>query len=341
MLSGMPRLALSVVLVRCARLALAFVLLVVACNAPSPGKQGADRAAGEPAAPALPLPAEYQVTVAKHATPWLGTYVSSPHSFQTNSYWIVGPEGVVLIDTQFLPSAGVEAVELAEKLTGKKVVAALVLHPNPDKFNGTSELARRGIEVFTSAQVAERIPEVHALRHRWFYDRYKPDYPDQAPVPKVFGNATTTLHLAGIDLVAHVLGPGCSGAHVVIEYEKHVFVGDLVAGFGHSWLELGLVDEWQKRLDEIAALAPEHVHPGRGPSGGMDLLAREKAYLAQVIAFMQAENPRLDATPEDRKAAVDRVVAHMVEAFPGHGYQRFIEIGLPAVWDRLASQARN
>ncbi|MEM9492734.1 MAG: MBL fold metallo-hydrolase, partial [Myxococcota bacterium] len=217
---------------------------------------------------------------------WLGTYTSSGAGFRTNSYWLEGPDGLVLIDTQFLPSAGLEAVELAESLTGKRVVAALVLHANPDKFNGTTALQERDIEVWTSAQVLELIPAVHTLRHKWFYDRYKPDYPDTAPTPKSFGNASTTLKLAGLELEVHVLGPGCSEAHVVVEHQGHVFVGDLIAGMGHSWIELGLLDEWKARLDEIAALDPERVHPGRGPSGSAALLTRQRAYLDRVIAEM-------------------------------------------------------
>src|SRR5690349_8253175 len=51
----------------------------------------------------------------------VGTYVSSTWGFSTASYWIEGPTGLILIDTQFLPSAAEEAVAWAEQATGKKV----------------------------------------------------------------------------------------------------------------------------------------------------------------------------------------------------------------------------
>jgi glyoxylase-like metal-dependent hydrolase (beta-lactamase superfamily II) len=290
------------------------------------------------AAPALQLPDDVRITVAR-GDGWLGTYVASWKGFRTNSYWIEGPGGLVLVDTQFLPSAGVEAVELAEKLTGKKVVAAIVLHPNPDKFNGTTALQQRGIQVLTSDQVLARIPAVHELRHGWFYDRFKPDYPNEAPRPASFGAATTELDLAGIKIKAHVLGPGCSEAHVVLEYEKHVFVGDLVAGMGHAWLELGQLDEWLARLAEIQALAPEQVHPGRGPSGGPDLLARQKAYLERVIALVAQENPRPDLPEAEKEAALGRVKERLFAEYARYPFERFVEIGLPAVWDRLAAKS--
>src|ERR1700676_1800996 len=83
----------------------------------------------------------------------VGTYVSSWLGFRTSSYWIEGPTGLIVIDTQFLPSAAEQMVDLAEKVTGKKAELAIILHSNPDKFNGTSVFQKRGIKVVTSAQV--------------------------------------------------------------------------------------------------------------------------------------------------------------------------------------------
>ncbi len=323
-------------LTTCAIASVATLCLIAGCNPSSAAKTESAAASASPER--LELPDNIQIT-ASHGPSWLGSYVSSPWAFRTNSFWIEGPEGLVIIDTQFVPSAAVATVETAESVTGKKVVAAVILHPNPDKFNGTAVLQERGIEVLTSEQVLERIPAVHELRHGWFYERYKPDYPTETPKPTSFGSATTTLALAVLELKVHVLGPGCSDAHVVVEHRGHVFVGDLVAGLGHSWLELGMLDEWHERLDEIAALEPEAVHPGRGASGGAELLTRQKAYLDQVIALVRAEKPRPDTPEEAKKAALERVARGIFDAHPGLGFPIFVEIGLPAVWDRQAAQA--
>jgi glyoxylase-like metal-dependent hydrolase (beta-lactamase superfamily II) len=325
------------------RLALCSLLaLILGCRDQNAGSAGTGSPAGnQPAAPpplSSRLPDDVSVTVSR-GDGWLGTYVASWKGFRTNSFWIEGPGGLILIDTQFLLSAGVEAVELAESITGKKVVAAIVLHANPDKFNGAALLQQRGIEVLTSDQIVALIPAVHKVRHGWFYERYKPDYPDQAPTPKSFGAATTDLDLAGIKVKAHVMGPGCSEAHVVLEYQKHVFVGDLVAGMGHAWLELGLLDEWLDRLTEIQALEPEHVHPGRGPSGGPELLARQKTYLEKVIALVEQEKPRASTTEAEKEAALKRVQERLFTEYAGYPLERFVEIGLPAVWDRLVARA--
>ena len=282
---------------------------------------------------AQPLTGKAGATAALFAAdPRIGQYVSSAWTFATSSFWLSGPAGLVLVDTQFLPSGGLEAAALAEQATGQKLVTAFVLHANPDKFNGTSALQGRGVEVWTARQVLDAMPAIHAKRVAAFYDRYKPDYPLEMPTPAVFGAATMPLQAAGLSLTAHVLGPGCSEAHVVLQFEDQLFVGDLVANGAHSWLEIGRTDEWLRRIRELEALRPRFVHPGRGPSGGPELLTRQRTYLEDVIAQVAAEKP---SGPPDQ-AALARVRAALEQRYPGHRFPVFLEIGLPAEWRRQA-----
>lgn len=274
-------------------------------------------AACAPAASAIPTSA--RVVLSRSGDPRIGTYVSKPWGFETASYWIDGPEGLVMIDTQFLPSAAAESIRWAETTTKKKVVAAIVLHPNPDKFNGTKTFQSMGIRVLTSDSVLEKIPHVHEIRTRAFAARYAPDYPTELPKPESFGATTREIELAGLKLKLHVLGPGCSEAHVVVEWEKNVFVGDLVGSGTHAWLELGSIDEWLARLSEIQAMHPDYVHPGRGPSGGPELLEFEKTYLKSVEAIV------------DQAESVESAKTTIVQRWP-LAYDVFLDVGLGAVW---------
>lgn len=264
--------------------------------------------------------------------PRIGQYVSNGWTFGTSSFWVAGPAGLVLVDTQFLPSLGLEAAALAEEASGQAVVTAFVLHANPDKFNGTTALQGRGVEVLTSQPVLDAMPEIHAKRVKAFYDRYKPDYPLEMPRPRAFGAATTELRAAGLGFTAHVMGPGCSEAHVVLQFEDQVFVGDLVASGAHSWLEIGETELWLARLREIEAMKPRRVHPGRGPSGGPELLTTQRTYLERVIALVAAEKP----AGEPDAAALARVRTQLEQAYPGYRFPVFLEIGLPAEWRRQA-----
>lgn len=264
----------------------------------------------------------------------IGTYVSSGWGFSTSSYWIEGPTGLVLIDTQFLLSAAKELVDTAEKSTGKKAVLAIVLHANPDKFNGTDVLRARGIKVVTSQEVRDLIPDVHAKRTRAFYERYKPDYPTAVPLPDSFGDHDTDLEGGGVTVHAHVVGAGCSMAHVVVEYDHRIFAGDLVANGTHSWLELAQIAEWQKRIAEMKAMQPTVVYPGRGPAGGPELLDREKKYIDDFVNAVAMEQPKLPIDP----AGLARAKKRMTDAYPGYDYDVFLDIGLPAEWERQAKR---
>lgn len=268
--------------------------------------------------------------------PRIGVYTSIPWGFETASYWIEGPDGLIFIDTQFLLSAARESLDKAEAITGKKTKLAIVLHPNPDKFNGTALFQSRGIRVVTSAQVLAAIPAVHAQRTRSFYDRYKPDYPAEEPKPESFGEVTEEISAAGIKVKLHVLGIGCSAAHVVVEYEGHVFVGDLIGNGTHAWVEIGEIEEWQKRLAEISALKPQYVHPGRGTTGGPDLLEWENGYFRRLLEEVAAEKPTIPLA----KGAVERVKDRMMKAYPGLDYDVFLDVGLEEVLKKQVSKAK-
>ena len=278
----------------------------------------------------LPLPAG----AAPCADYAIGRYTSIPWGFSTNSYWVEGPAGVVLIDTQFLPSAAREAVAVAESYTGKKVTAALVLHANPDKFNGTAVLAEHGAEVLTSAPVRALIPGVDALRRSWFEARYRPDYPDHMVLPDSFGDATATRNLAGLEFKLHVLGPAASKAHVVAELDGHLFVGDLVANRHHAWLELGQLDPWIEILQRLKALQPRHVHPGRGYEGGPELLDRQIDYLRLVKTRVAARHPAGELDGATKQALIEEIEGQ----YPGYGNSYFLNLGLPAVWQALSAE---
>lgn len=271
------------------------------------------------------------VALQSGADPRVGTYVSNGRGFRTSSYWIEGPTGLILIDTQFLPSAAEEFVNWAEHTTGKKAVLAVILHPNPDKFNGTAVFQKRGIRVITSQPIVDLIPSVHRLRTEWFYDTFKPDYPQATPQPESFGATSTTIDAAGLRLQLHVLGPGCSATHVVAQFEDHVFVGDLVTQGFHSWLELGQLQPWLARLREIRALRPQIIHTGRGGSGGPELLQHQEAYLQRVIQIVRRHHPRPGQELSEQKSQA--IVGQILAAYPAYHYPRFVENGVEAVWE--------
>ncbi len=258
----------------------------------------------------------------------IGTFTSVARTYSTASYWIEGADGVVMIDTQFLPKEGIQAIEVAEKATGKKVTTAIVLHPNPDKFNGTSVFQQRGIKVLTSTQVKALIPAVHDIRYGWFFDEYAPDYPKNAAQPDVFGSDTMDITVHGITLKLHVMARGASNAHVVAQYKDNLFVGDLINPNNHAWLELGYVTDWLARLEEIRALKPTTIYPGRGAVGGPALIDVQSSYLKFVQTAVRDSKPKNELSWFTKW----RLQSKIEGTYPHLGYPIFMRDGLGAVW---------
>ena len=266
--------------------------------------------------------------------------MSSSRSFNTSSYWIEGPDGLILIDAQLLPSAAGELVSWAEKLTGKKAVLAIVLGSAPERFSGMAVLKKRGIKVVTSEQVLKAIPAAHEKRLATLLDRDKADYPKTAEevLPESFGDKDTELTAGGITVRAFVLGAGSSEAHVVVGYEGHAFVGDLVSNGAHGVLELGKLDEWLERMKDLRAMRAEFIHPGRGPSGDARLLQRQIDYLKTVMDEVAAERKRAGAHPHIK--SYDRVRAQIIDRYVGYQYPVFLEHGILAEWARQVADTK-
>lgn len=238
----------------------------------------------------------------------------------------------MLFDTQFLATTADHFATLATLASQQPASLAVVLHPNPDKFNGTASLQARGATVVSSEQVLAHIPAVHEQRLRVFGERYGSAYPRCAAQPDSFGAQSTTLRVSTLEIRCHVLpGVGCSRAHVVAQVGEHAFVGDLVARHCHAWLELGAVDSWLQQLDLVAAMRPRWVHAGRGGTGPATVLDDQRRYLERVRDAVAELRP---AGPPDADALAP-IADVLCAAYPEYAYPVFLNQALPAVWRTL------
>lgn len=214
----------------------------------------------------------------------IGDYTSRLSEIGSKSYWIEGPDGVVLIDTQFLLSGANEFVDIAESVTGKKVLMAIVLHASADRFNGVSVLQKRGIEVVSSEQVVSEIESVDKQMRERNASLYADDYPASLALPLGKWKATQEFDVAGLRLKAYIIRDGESNAHVLIGVDDRLFVGNLVNNRYHADLELGKSEQWLERLEEIRRFTKARViYPGKGYAmNAAFLLDQQEAYLRFV-----------------------------------------------------------
>jgi len=154
----------------------------------------------------------------------------------------------------------------------------------------------------------------------------------QDNVPVSFGDTSRQMLIGGVQFHLRALGAGVAVAHVAVEYDGQLFVGDLIAGPVHPVLSGGSLDAWFKRLQELRSARPRRVFPARGEPGGMALIANQMIYIKQLMDFVAAENPRLPAPQE----ALARVKNRMLEAYPAYASPERLDALVAAEWQRQA-----
>lgn len=266
----------------------------------------------------------------------IGHFMSPERGRFANSYWIEGPQGLILIGTQFLPEYARQAVDIAESYTGKKVVLAIVLHASPDQFNGVATLQQRGIRVASSAPVVEGIAAADEQARQRFALVYGEAYPEHAALPEASWTKTTVFEAAGLQLKLLVIRAGQSPAHLLVDLDHHLFVGDLVNQGYHADLQLGQSKAWLERLEEMDRFGEARViHPGHGYAmAAGDLLPQQRRYLQ---AFQRAVADRYaGAAIEDRDVKV--ISEQIQQAYPDYGLVDVLAPGIRAEWRTLLEQ---
>lgn len=263
----------------------------------------------------------------------IGRYTATEQGLYTNSFWIEGPDGVILIGTQLLPSDARQAVKIAESVTGKKVVMAIVLHASPDQFNGTGVLQKQGIRVVSAKTVVDEMAKMVDADGKSGQGEAPTSQPETTALPEALWDQTKEFDAAGLHMKAYVIRAGVSGAHLLIELDDHLFVGDLVSNGYHAMLQAGMSREWLERLEEIRRYTRHRViHPGRGYAmNGNTLLNQQEDYLRYVQQAVAHRYGGAAITQSDRQAIFRDITDH----YPDAGCVRFLDRSIPAVWARL------
>jgi hypothetical protein len=267
----------------------------------------------------------------------VGWYTAPAGAQSARSYWIAGPQGLVVLGTQLLPAETDAMLHEAQSRTGRKVLMALVLAATPAQFNGTAVLQKRGINVYTSQQIAAAIPAAYAEARRQSRSELGRDPQVVEPRPTSLGDTARQMLIGGVQFQLRPLGPGPAAAHLAVEYDHGLFVGDLIAGPMHPVLHGGSLLDWYKRLQELRVLKPRRVYPAQGEPGGMGLIWNQMIYIKQLMDFVAAENPRIPVPSE----ALARVKQKMLEGYPAYASPENLDALIAMEWQRQAGRAGN
>src|SRR5882757_824581 len=215
---------------------------------------------------------------------------------------LVGPTGVIVVNTGSSRAHGEALLAAVARLTDRPVVLAIVTQASPDQVLGNSAFSGRGIAV-----LAHRDTDSFMREH---CDACVADVKSQADNdalasthvawPTRLSEGSQTLSVGGRTLQILYLGwtkqPGCLA---VLDASSGVlFTGDM-ASFGVvPQTQLGHLPAWIDAVGQLQALAPALVVPGHGAPGPAAGLVSMREYLQALLDDTRAAYQRGDGLME-------------------------------------------
>ena len=240
------------------------------------------------------------------------------HGRVINSGFIVGRDGVIVIDSGANHRHGEAILAAVARVTPKPVKLLINTHPHPQNVLGNSAFAERGIPILaTAATIAamnERCPNCLASLRQSVGDEAM--RATRIQLPDTTLAASPALEIAGRQLRLLQFGHGHTEGDLAVfdEASAALFSGDLIYSGQIPHLSEANTAGWIAALSQVAALPIRILIPGRGPVGGAGDLAPIRRYLSEL-------RQRVAAAYQEGRSADEAIALAELQEFSGwHGY---------------------
>ncbi len=235
-----------------------------------------------------------------------------------NSYWIEGPDEILVFDTQREIGLA-ERVVSAIEATGKPVSAIVISHYDPGHFGGIRAFtdAFPDAEILMTEAVAEQISRdlsgyIERLREAQGDDYRAP------PEPTRLITSREELLVSGVPVVVHI-ADGTEAetmTMLAIPSERALLASDLVANRMHPDFADADIDSWPRALDRVAREFNGYtLYPGHGDPGPASLLtANQTAYISFVRGQVERDILSDDVASE---AEINAAIKAIRANYPG------------------------
>ncbi|QDE69273.1 MULTISPECIES: MBL fold metallo-hydrolase [Myxococcus] len=259
----------------------------------------------------------------------------------TNAFIVETARSVVVIDAMMRVSDA-RGVRARVEATGKPLVGLIVTHGHPDHYNGAAEITRGlDVPVIATKGVDAVIRRIDDAKEKQWKPIFGEDWPATRRFPNQFVKEGETLHFDGVPFTVWELGEGEShwdSYWVVGRAASVAFVGDIVFGGVHSFMNDGHSALWLKNLDRLEAKlsADALLFTGHGaPSASRASLEAQRRYL-HLYRKTVRQLAQGKSTLDDKAKA--RLVQVMKQHLPTSDLETFITAGANAVAAELARE---
>jgi len=207
-----------------------------------------------------------------------------------NTGIVIGDDAVMVIDTQATPVMAADVIRRIREVTDKPIKYVLLSHYHAVRVLGAS--AYQPEHIIASQDTYELIVERGEQDKASEIGRFPRLFQNVESVPPGLTRPTLTfqnkmtLWLGKLEVQILQLGRGHTKGDTVVwlPQDKVLFSGDLVEFDATPYAGDAYFQDWPQTLDNIAALKPEKLVPGRGAA--LQSPAQVAAGLAGTRAFV-------------------------------------------------------
>ncbi len=222
-----------------------------------------------------------------------------------NTGIIIGDDAVLVADTQATPAMAADVIRRIRTVTDKPIKYVVLTHYHAVRVLGASAyMAEGGQQILASQDTYDLIVERGEADKASEIGRFPRLFQNVESVPAgmtwptITFTGKLTLWLGKLEVQLLQLGRGHTKGDTVVWLpgEKTLLSGDLVEFDATPYAGDAYFQDWPQTLDNIAALKPQALVPGRGPA-----LKGE----AQVHAGLDATRSFISDVWTNVKAGVD------------------------------------
>ena len=216
-----------------------------------------------------------------------------------NTGIIIGDDAVMVIDTQATPVMAQDVIRRIREVTDKPIKYVLLSHYHAVRVLGASAYGAE--HIIASEDTRDLIVERGQFDKDNEIGRFPrlfqnvESVPDGLTWPTMTFNRKMTLWLGKLEVQILQLGRGHTKGDTVawLPQEKILFSGDLVEFDATPYAGDAYFQDWPQTLDNIAALKPEKLVPGRGaalqtPDQVQAGLAGTRAFISDLYESVKA-----------------------------------------------------
>lgn len=186
-----------------------------------------------------------------------------------NTGVVVGDDSVMVVDAQATPAMARDVIEKIRTVTDKPIRYVTLTHYHAVRVLGAS--AYGADHVIASHDTFDLITERGEQDYQSEYERFPRLFQDVESIPgltwpSIAFSGAMTLWMGGLEVQLLQLGRGHTKGDTVVwlPKERVLFSGDLVEYGATPYTGDAYLEDWPATLDNVAALEPVALVPGRG-----------------------------------------------------------------------------